>query len=275
MQQILRNSPFTAEMRFYQGDTLTDLDSNPTLSVVDSVGDSVTTGSVTNPSTGTYRATLDGQSDLTVLTATWSGTYSSDSVTIVTEYEVVGNFLFPLADLSAESGLSSTSDERLQEARLSITDEFGEWCGVDFIPRPQKETLSGKGSPWLQLSHPKATKLIRVEIDGTSESVSNFHLYEHGRLERDNYSIFPHDQRNVVVYYEAGFDRPPADVARAGVKAAAYQINGDSTTISPRAMGFSNDFGNIRFAGYKPTGLPDVDAVLRKYRIPTLGYGTV
>ncbi|HDH03155.1 MAG TPA: hypothetical protein ENH15_02790 [Actinobacteria bacterium] len=268
MQQILRNTAFTMEVRVYQGSTLTDLAADPTVAVVDDQGTVVSAGAVTKPggTTGTYQATIAAVTALTTLTATWSGTLVGNPITIETTYEVVGTHLFSLADLKAVSGLSAETDGRLAAARLAVCDEFGSWCGIDFIPRPRYDILDGSGTDTLWLSRSRPTALVAVEIDGVAQSLVDMDLYEYGALKVAG-SWTP-GNRNTEVFYEAGYDRPPSDVARVAIIRAADQILGDSNTISSRAMGSTNEFGNIRFASYKPTGLPDVDAVLERYRRP-------
>jgi hypothetical protein len=73
---------------------------------------------------------------------------------------------------------------------------------------------------------------------------------------------------DVVLTYRHGYDRPPEPLIQAAIRAAEWSILGDTSNVSPRALGFSNEFGSFRYAMASeehPTGLPDVDAVLARY----------
>jgi hypothetical protein len=70
----------------------------------------------------------------------------------------------------------------------------------------------------------------------------------------------------VVVAYEYGWPTPPADVSRAAMILARYELV--SSDISDRMVSFSNDLGEVRLSvpGNKyPTGIPIVDATLARY----------
>ena len=102
MSEILRSTPATLELRVYSEGDLTDLDANPTLVITDGNGTVVSSGAVTKPgapnAVGVYRSLLDGQADLKVLTAAWSGLLATEPVTFHQEYEIVGNLLFTEAE---------------------------------------------------------------------------------------------------------------------------------------------------------------------------------
>jgi hypothetical protein len=266
--QLVRSTPATLEIKVYRGDTAVDLDANPTVAVVDAQGTAVTSGTVakTAGATGAYTATVAAPAYLTTLTATWSGLASSAAVTITQAYEVVGGYLFTLADLRAyKSGLSST-DQKLVDARDQTTDMFESWCGQSFIPRPGYIRVSGDGSTLLNVRKSLVTSVVAVEEDGTEIDLTNVDVLDGGLIYNPTGWTFGVD--NLEVWFEHGHTFPPRDIQRAAIKYAAYEVLADTSSISPRAMGLTNEFGNIRYAGFAPTGLPDVDAVLARYRIP-------
>jgi hypothetical protein len=271
VEQLLKSTPATLELTHYNGDTLADLDADPTVVVVDDQGNSVSAGAVSKASTGVYRSTIATPSTVTTLTATWTGAYSSTAVTLTQQYEVVGNLLFALGELRAYKSTLTSNDDKLVEARNITAALFETWCNVSFISRPGYENVAGNGRTRLPLAKRQVTAIRAVEMDGSAVTVDSFE--EHGALNLVNGWTLPTDlTRNIEVWYAHGYTQTPADIKRAAMEYAAYLLLSDVSTVDQRATGFTNELGLVvRYSPHMPTGLPSVDSTLARYKMPAIG----
>lgn len=271
MEQLLKSTPATLELSFYNGDTLADLDANPTVAVVDDQGDTVTAGAVSKASTGVYRSTITAPSEVTTLTATWTGAYGSTAVTLTQQYEVVGNLLFALGELRAYKTTLPSDDSKLVDARNITAALFETACNVSFISRPGYENVSGNGAGRLPLAKRHVTAVRAAKIGDATVTPTAVH--EHGAVDLLTGWTYPTDgDKNVEIWYAHGYTQTPADIKRAAMEYAAYLLLGDVSTMDQRATGFTNELGLVvRYSPHNPTGLPSVDATLARYKMPVVG----
>ncbi|GEM_PF-5770604 len=273
MLQILAQTPTTLELKVYKDGDLTDLDAVPSLSVVDGDGNTVSTGSVTKPAgtTGIYRATLPGQPDPNVLTATWTGTMSGDAVTFVRRYEIVGDLLFTEAAARSaqvsggQTPLADTTlypDAWIADLRSRIVDQFERKTGRSFVRRYCRIRMSGTGRYDLPvvdgdvrlwdgtpLDRPGRRldigKVLSVTVSGTAVAASNV-VVDGGLLRRTD-GLWTRgtssNPLNVVVEYVYGLPAPTEAAARA-LEMALANVPGD---MSAWTQTFSNDDGSFRF----------------------------
>lgn len=270
--QILKSTPATIEFRTYFGDTLANLAASPTLEVVDDQGTTVTSGALTNTTTGVYRSTIDAPATVTTLTATLEGeTTSGDPVIFTQYYEVVGNLLFALGELRAYKSTLTSDDSKLVEARNITAAVFETHCNVSFISRPGYETTKGNGRTVLPLAKRKVTAVRAATLAGVAVNPDSVH--DHGAVELVNGWTMPTDgTNNVAIWYAHGYEQTPADIKRAAMEYAAYLLLSDVSTVDQRATGFTNELGLVvRYSPHMPTGLPMVDATLARYRMPAVG----
>jgi hypothetical protein len=270
MDQLLKSTPATLQLKVYNGDTLTNFDSAPTVAVADDQGTAITPGSITNTTTGVYQTTIQATDYVTTLTATWAGDISGASATFVQQYEVVGNLLFALGELRSYKSTLTTDDSKLVEARNIAAALFETWCNVSFISRPGHEVIQGNGSTRLPLSKRMVTSVTAAEIGGTAVTVDIVH--EYGALDRAAGWTYSSTSKNVEVWYAHGYTHTPADVKRAAMEYAAYLLLSDVSTMDQRATGFTNELGLVvRYSPHQPTGLPSVDSTLARYKMPVVG----
>jgi len=272
--QILVDQPSILEVTFTDtsGDPA-DLDALPTLTVKDGSGTSVTTGSVTKPAgtTGIYRATLAGQAKPTVLTATWTGALSGDTVVITQRYEVVADLLFTESQArgfqvsGGQTPLSDTTlfdDDWIADLRARISDQFERKAGRSFVRRYCRAVFAGSGDHSLPLweGRPRlwdgtpldrpgraadVAEVLSVTVGGTTVDPSNV-VIDGGILHRtDGVWSSPSigDPLNVVAEWVYGLPAPAEAQARA-LQMAAANVPGD---LSAWAVSFSNDDGSMRF----------------------------
>ena len=272
-QLIAVDTPATISATFYAAgaDTGAD-DGTVTVAVMRADGSAVTgVGAVTSAGDGVYTVTLPAQADLDVLTATWTGATTK----VRTTHEIVGRQLVELAEIRAQTNLSSASytNTMLEDARAWFLDTVDDFCGFSPIPRYAYETASGDGTSTVRITNRAYVRAIRsVAVDGEEVGDLTGWDLDNGLLSG---TTFPYGRNNVTVGYEYGLDHPPADLKRAALTAIRYRLLTDVNSQLPdRAMSISNEYGNIQMAQPNrkgPTGIPEVDAVLMRYRLVTVG----
>lgn len=228
---------------------------------------------VTNPpaTTGVLTFALPVVSALDVYDVTWT---LPDASTRLTQFEIVGGYLFTIAQLRAfDSQLADATKypaTMIRDVREEITDRFEQVARVSFVPRGRRQVHSGDGSSTLILDDMAVSALVSVEIDGVAlaaPELANVHADEIGVLVYDG-GIFPRGIRNVRVLYEHGFRTTPGPVVRAGMKLAKHLLLDLHADRSERATAVITEVGGYRLsiAGRDgPTGIPDVDAVLAQF----------
>lgn len=189
----------------------------------------------------------------------------TDGATQETHVEIVGGFLFSLAE--ARSTDSSMEDpgkvlaEEMLTARYEVEQEFEEICEVAFVPRFRRATLRGP----LILPDKRIRTLRSVTLDTTALTADELAkvTYDHGILSLKSTT------RPVTVEYEHGYDSPPADVRRAAITRLRSRVFASKSGIPDRATSFSvTEGGTYRLStpGENRTGIPEVDAVLERYQ---------
>lgn len=217
-----------------------------------------------------------------LLTATWT---KSSVVRAVTYHEVVGRHWFaPSALLGIDGveralakGPGDSSTQRLRDAR-TWAEQLIEWAtDVSWVPRVALDYFDGEGQCELILRHRRPRAVRAVTIDGTAQTVADYVVNENGTIEHlYDYPFIATQERGVSVLYDHGYDAPPEPLVRAALTAAAYHLFAErSSGVSPRATSFADGAGGTtQFARTdpdNPTGLPDVDAVIRSYSHRTPG----
>lgn len=236
------------------------------------VADAATTG--TGAAERTY--TLAAQDRLDHLTAVWEGATAD----VTTSHEIVGGFYASLAEIRAQDALTSQASyptAKLEAARWQAEARFEEATGVAWVPRHARDTLTGMGSTSLMVNYRPPRSLIAAHVDGTAVGdLGTLALQPWGLVERASGITFPRPATlpgNVVLEYVYGYDRPPADLKQAFLAYCRHLLLEGRSRIPDRASVMTTDFGTFTLttAGFRrPTGLPDVDAVLNAYdqRIP-------
>jgi hypothetical protein len=278
--RILVGTPATLTATFYDGGETAVDPGTVTVTVTRADGTVVVTDAATTGSGAAARSyTLPAQTRLDHLTATWEGGLAGRVVT--THHDVVGGFYAELAEIRVLDALSNTTrypTEKLAAARVQAEDRFDLATGVAWVPRHERETLSGNATPRLALRWARPRSVIAATIDGAAVTdLLTLRLYNWGVVERTAGNIFPVEAAggggNVVVEYTHGYDRPPADLKQAFLTYVRYLLLDTTSRIPDRASTMSTDFGTFQLvtAGFqRPTGLPEVDAVLldHSHRVP-------
>lgn len=271
------DTPATLSVTFYdsEGESIVD-PGTVTVTITRSDGSALVTGAAT---TGTGAAArtyaLAAQTRLDHLTVVWTGSVGGRRLT--TNVEVVGAFYAELGEIRALDALTSTTSyptAKLARARSQAEDVFEAVTGVAWVPRHARDVLDGTDEVRLVLSHQQPRSLIAVSIDGTVQAnLALFRIYPYAVIERTAGLTWPREAsgggQNVIVEYLHGFNEPPADLKEAFLVYVRDRLLMGNSRIPDRASLMTTDFGTFNLVtagGTRYTGLPDVDAVLQRYR---------
>ncbi len=245
---------------------------------------------------GTYYTTI------TSATAGGSAVDANDTLVIAAPSEslivAASPDYFSLAELRALPNVGDTAaypDALAISARSWITAVIERVCLTSFVYRTFTEVLDGSRAGQdggLSLSRtwvrqvtaldvlgqpsfdPTALAGLSVSIDGTvlryhTQSVGGGEYYaDYGYAGTSMYSPWPRGFQNLTVTYVAGFSQvPPDDLKQVALQAARYRLVSvdGASGVPSRALSIVNEFGNVNLASaslQRPTGIPDVDAVI-------------
>jgi hypothetical protein len=279
--QILKGTSATISETFQVDGGTLDLDSGvPVVTITKPDGSagpaSGTVSHVGATNSGTYQFVLAAQAELTLLTVTWVGTIGGQQQTLISTVEVVGGFLFTVAQFRAVTvagGQPFTTaafpNSVVLDRRAEVTDDFEQRCGWSFIPRFTRERHTGDLTSTLIVRRHKPGALLSVTVDGALQILSGFDLADDGTLTWSLGSFPATRPNNVVVEYVRGWDRPPAEVSSVGLARTAgllqpSQFNGAVTVTTPDGASYNYSQAGQSFAGggRRYYGIPDIDAVL-------------
>ena len=277
MDKFLRFQSATLELKTYNtAGEAADAAAPPTISIADSAGTVLTSGTSTDAGVGVYAFTLTPAqtANLDVYTATWTYTMGGVANQIAkTYYEVVGGFFFTVAEFRAyDARLASTvthTEAEIREARDYAEEVIETACGVAFRPRGRRVTLSGTGINTVLIPDLRPRSVISGTIDGTAltaAEVTDLDIQDWGAIVRDTLGYWTSGSRNVVLYYEHGYSEPPEEVKTAAMELAASRLV--KSAIPQRAESWTSDEGSFRLSTpgpSRPTGIPSVDAVIARY----------
>jgi hypothetical protein len=281
-QRILRGVPATLQATFMDqhGEpktpagpvTVTVIRWDGTAVVTDATTTIGTAGKVTAPLTAVQTGTLD------LLTAAWtdaaSGTVQSTVV------EVVGGFYFTLAEARRMPGLEDggkVPDDRVFDVRRQVEEEIEDYCGFAWVPRFSVLTLSGRGTRRLALPVAAVRTVRSVALYGTAVSspvLAKIQAGDEGVLDWTTGTLFPIGDRNIVVAVEHGLDGPTQSLKEAALVRTAERVQSRTSGLPRQSISENADGVQINLAtpgmGNWLTAIPDVDAVIRRYRSPTI-----
>jgi len=275
VQRVLRDTRAQPEVVFYVGTTPTDADGAVTVDIFRADGSIFATdAATTHGATGHYTYTLAPQSVLEVFQLVWEGTFGAVVQRQTSYVEVVGGYVVSLADLQAESGLSTKTPAELAEARQWFEDRAEEYCGVAFVPRYAREVLDGDGTNELELLHPYPRTVLSCKVGGIAQTgTTTWDLYEEGVIARDAGS-FGVGRRNVEIIYEHGLGTVPSDIREAALTAIRTNVLATSGGggIPAGVTQLITDAGTFNFGRpTQPFGIREVDDVLGARRILPVG----
>lgn len=188
-----------------------------------------------------------------------------------------------IRDLPQMDNSTKYTDGRITKAGDWIEGIIERKCGTSFVPRQFTEIVDGDTqSPrgGLLLSKPYVLSVTAITSNGVAFDAPALALvtFRDGLLYKmspGNHAIgdfWDPGIRNISVTGNSGFAaEPPADLKEAALSAARDWLlrRYGQQGVSDRAMSLQTEMGNTVFATandlFRPTGIPDVDAVIMGY----------
>lgn len=251
------------------------------------------TTATTPGATGVRTYALAAQAALDTLTVTWT---SSVFGAFTSQHEIVGAFLFTVAELRAVDGgklgnASTYPSATLELMRARVDEQLESICGVSFVSRYAYVTQARSTPHRLLLYKPNGDVALRVSAVRSVETrtfgtttwaaltqaeLDDVLVLSHGELIRESLGYFFSGQRNVRVGFEHGYARPPREIHDVALTIARYAFSED--ILSQRTISLSSEMGTTQFAVANQslgryTSLPEVNAVLERYREGTVPIG--
>jgi len=286
---VLQSTQVTLSHTFAVDEVATDASGAVTVTIKRLDGTVLSTGAATHPgAAGLYTYVLPGGPaspgsltwQLDALTVDWSGSVGGAVITVRDFVEVVGGFLFGIAEARLrQKGLANTTTyttATLAERRIEV-EQTAEWIsGQAWVPRYGRFLLNGSGTDELVTPDPflRTVRSIKVapRAGATFTALAGDDLAavapdDSGILARDDGQVWPRGRLNILVEYEHGHDQPRSDIRTAAMTHLRSIAGAATTTVPDRAISYTTSEGSVyRLSGAGPaaTGIPDVDAAYRR-----------
>lgn len=267
--RIQRGTPGTVSQQWYEDGVAVD---PGVVTVGITSGDGTVVVAPGTATTGTASAsrsfsiTTLHSAALDWLELTWT---SASKGTITNTLEVVGGFLFTIAEARALTALSNATTypaAAIAAMRTRVEQSIEDSCGVAFVPRYMREQINATPGRALIVSQPRVTAVRAVARGGVALAVGELATIvpnEAGILDypaRWAWDIYD-------VAYEHGYARPPSRVSQAALTLArSWLVDGP---LDDRTTSFTTPDGTFALStpGMRGSvfGIPEVDATVARY----------
>lgn len=287
--RVLRTAKTTLSRTFYLDEVATDATGNVVVTITREDG-TVVQGptNATGPDANhVYTLPFQGSDTLDRLTVTWAATVAGDAVILDQDVmDITGGFYFGLAEARSVDVVFGTAAGLLRypladviEVRAQTEDECELICGQSFVPRFEREILTGDGDRPLRLRWPWLRKVRALTVQGvaaTAPQLADIGADPLGLIR--TVGGWPAGNGNIVVEYEHGLNRPPTDLVRAA-RVRWRSLMFERRTRSPlpnRSESYERtEAGLVKYGKETPfgTGIPSVDAVYGRHLSPRPEWG--
>lgn len=277
MQRIVQGRSATLQHAFHENGVATNPSPDAaTIGITRDDGTVLVAAGTATTDTGTgvvsYTLTPTQTALLDSLTVTWTATFGGQPQAFKEIVEVAGDVLFTIAQARAVKPLDNATAYPLAaitEARVMVETALEDACGVAFVPRYKRLTVSGDGSGLLMLP-PRTTAIRSVTRAGvafTSLELADILLQPSGLAYYP--SGWTAGNGNLVVGVEHGYPYPPPRVTQAALTLAKnWLVRGP---IDDRSTSFSTEDGTFLLStpGMRGAtfGVPEVDATVSAYSL--------
>jgi hypothetical protein len=229
---------------------------------------------------GFYTMTLVAPAAPDAWTLVWTGTFGGVPVSSVDVVDIVGGYIFGIAEareaLKATMGNKSTyTTAMLVDKRIVVEQEAEDIAGggvanFAFVPRFARVSLAGNDSTELGCPHLPIRKLRSVSMFGTPFSAGQLATVSFGEAGVLSYlggCLWGFGARNIIVEYEYGMDSPPLYVRDAAIRRLRQLASENSSMIPGNAIQWTTQDGGVyRLAspGVQSTGYLDIDAAYQR-----------
>lgn len=264
---ILRNQPAVLSHTVYVGDEKTAPDAGLTVDVSSLDGTDIAANepASTTDDAAIFEFSLN-QSNVDILRVTWKGDVGGETYEAEQYVEIAGGTYAPIPVIRQQRSLGDATrftDEEVARERRAAEAVIEDATGVAYVPRALIYVFDGEGMLDFEIPKLKGRDVVRAYADGEALDVSGWITYPDGLVIAD--SPLPRGRRNVTVLIEHGYSTPPPAIMGAFYPYVRYRILGDENGMPDRATSLSIEGGTFEIAtagAQRPTGLPEVDAVL-------------
>lgn len=245
---------------------------SPEVKVYSGAGDELGIAGVPDASAGrlSYSLPAGTMTALDTYSVVWRGEVSGEPVEYRRRVELVGGFLFEVEDLRAFDPAFADATRYpaalVRAARTAAEERFEKACRQAFVPRGRRARAVGAGVARLEVRDNAVSALLAASI-GTAalsaDEIAEVDVREWGALDRPPGKVWTAGEP-VRVHYEHGLEGPSPEESQAAMLLAREYLT--RSNLSSRATLEATDVGFFRLsiAGpEKPTGIPEVDAVIR------------
>lgn len=208
----------------------------------------------------------------------WAGTVAGQPVAWSDSVELVGGFIFEIAQLRAFDrafeNVEKYPSALLHEIRSQVEDviEGPRAANVAFVPRGRRITTGGSarlatgGQYAIRLPDFELRTAYAVTADGTA-----FTNDEINRLIADDNLLWrtrpwPEGHRNIAIHYAHGLDSVPGAITRAALILAREHLVRSDLPARATATSIGDQMFRLTIAGRDGvTGIPDVDAAIDQF----------
>ena len=277
--RAVKGAPSRVWFRAFADEDPLTFSATPTATVVDWSGVSLGTATVTPADTpGVFSVLVGSALNASVrrLTVNVSGTiatpFAGESWSTSIRVDVDGAPYFDLGELRTAPGMSKTrwTLDDLTSARAVVADRLEEFVGTSMVVTPFE--LTGRAADWctssggMMLPERFVRSVAGISVDGDPADLSGLVVGPEGVLS----GVAVKGDVVTVRGTRGCSGTPPADVREALIRWAALIVTtGGDHGIPARAMSITNDLESYRLATATtdyPSGVPDIDAVLRAWR---------
>jgi hypothetical protein len=276
--RVLRTAEVVLSHTFYVDESATSASGPVTYSINRLDGTVVASGTASGPApVGVYQVTVPAQSTVDTLTVDWTGTIAGSVVTARDIVEIVGGFIFGLAEARATPPVLDVTrypTATLARKRISVEQECEEICGQAFVPRFARVAITAANRACLTLPHIKIRALRSVKIGGVAQSLTGLAVSESGVISGGIWNATT-PATTIIVEYEHGWEYPPEDIREAAMLRLRSRLSMGDTAVPLRALSFSlGDGGIYRIStpSGKRTGIPDIDGPYERYTADKGGF---
>lgn len=221
---------------------------------------------------------------LDTYTATWTAKVGGVTTQWVSDIELVGGYLFEIADLREQDRTFTVEkypSDTLREVRGWVEDviEGPRAANVAFVPRSSRVTIDGTGRSSLELPDLNVRNVYAVTVNGTAWTQTQLDslICDDGVLwlnAGSPFYVWPEGHRNITVHYEHGHDRAPGAITRAALMLAKEYLVKSDVPGRATATSIGDQLFRLTIAGRDGvTGLPDVDAAIDQFGRKTYTVG--
>ena len=269
MERVKQNTPATISNVWYSDGVIAD-PGTVTVGVTRDDGTVLVAAGAATSGGGaaarTFNLTTTHTSLLDRLVVTWtSSTLGVDGQVV----EVVGDYLFSVAQAKALTSLANKTSAEIIEKRTLVEVLLENACGVAFVPRYSRKSFNGTAGYHLLLP-PRTTAIRSVKLDGTLVTdISTLRLLPTGEL------YFPSGWTRGFANYEVAFEHGYSDGAErfaasdAALTWARYLLV--KGPIDERTTSMSTEDGTFSLLtpgrGGSVSGIPSVDAFIQSHNL--------